>query len=113
MNRIPVIGQGTWEMGHDATKRKQEVAALQLGIESGMTLIDTAEMYGDGASEKVVAEAIEGRRDKVYLVSKVLPQHASQKGVVTACEQSLKRLRTGHLDLYLLHWRGSVPLKET
>ncbi len=112
--RIPALGQGTWEMGEAPTRRAEEIAALRCGIELGMTLIDTAEMYGDGASEELVADAIAGRsRDQVYLVSKVLPENATRRGAIAACEQSLKRLRTDYLDLYLLHWRGSVPLAET
>jgi diketogulonate reductase-like aldo/keto reductase len=110
---IPVLGQGTWYMGEDAGARAAEVAALRLGMELGMNLIDTAEMYGEGGAEEVVGEAIDGRREEVYLVSKVYPHNASRAGVRAACERSLRRLRTGHLDLYLLHWRGSVPLEET
>jgi diketogulonate reductase-like aldo/keto reductase len=104
-----VIGQGTWYL--DRGDRKQAVAALRRGIELGMTHIDTAEMYGD--AELVIAEAIEGKRDGLFLVSKVLPSNASKRGTVTACERSLKRLKTDHLDCYLLHWRGSYPLSET
>jgi diketogulonate reductase-like aldo/keto reductase len=110
---IPILGQGTWNMGEDPSARGAEVAALRLGMELGMTLIDTAEMYGEGGAEKVVGEAIAGRRDEVYLVSKVYPHNASSAGVHAACERSLRRLGTDHLDLYLLHWRGSVPLAET
>jgi diketogulonate reductase-like aldo/keto reductase len=110
---IPALGQGTWQMAEDASRRTQEINALRLGLELGMTLIDTAEMYGEGAAEELVAEAIAGRRDEVFLVSKVYPHHASRSGVVQACERSLKRLRTDRLDLYLLHWRGSVPLEDT
>lgn len=110
---IPILGQGTWCMAEKPRARKAEVDALRRGLELGMTLVDTAEMYGDGASEELVGEAIAGRRDQVFLVSKVLPQNASRKGTVAACERSLKRLRTDCLDLYLLHWRGSVPLAET
>jgi diketogulonate reductase-like aldo/keto reductase len=110
---IPALGQGTWQMAEDASRRTQEINALRLGLELGMTLIDTAEMYGEGAAEELVAEAIAGRRDEVFLVSKVYPHHASRAGVVQACERSLKRLRTDRLDLYLLHWRGSVPLEDT
>src|SRR4028118_185147 len=109
---IPALGQGTWQMAEDASRRTQEINALRLGLELGMTLIDTAEMYGEGAAEELVAEAIAGRRDEVFLVSKVYPHHASRAGVVQACERSLKRLRTDRLDLYLLHWRGSVPLED-
>lgn len=111
--RVPAIGQGTWYMGEQASRRKEEVRALQTGIELGMTLIDTAEMYADGEAEKVAGEAIAGRRDSVYLVSKVYPHNADRRRMVKSCEASLKRLGTDHLDLYLLHWRGSVPLEET
>ena len=110
---IPAIGQGTWRMGEKPTSRGQEVAALQAGIDLGLTLIDTAEMYGSGGAEEVVGEALRGRRDAVYLVSKVLPSNASFAGTVAACERSLKRLKTDRLDLYLLHWRGGDPLAET
>jgi diketogulonate reductase-like aldo/keto reductase len=110
---VAALGQGTWRMGEDAGKRAQEVAALQLGLDLGMSLIDTAEMYGDGGAEEVVAEAIKGRRDEVFLVTKVLPQNASRRGTISACEQSLKRLQTDRVDLYLLHWPGSHPLEET
>jgi diketogulonate reductase-like aldo/keto reductase len=109
----PVIGQGTWHMGEIAAQRKQEVAALRLGIELGMTLIDTAEMYADGGAEEVVGEAIAGQRDKVLLVSKVYPHNASRKGIPAACERSLRRLGTDYIDLYLLHWPGEYPLEET
>ena len=110
---VPRLGQGTWHMGESARRRAEEVAALKLGLDLGMTLIDTAEMYGDGEAERIVAEAIEGRRDEVFIVSKVLPQNASRAGTIAACERSLKRLDTDRLDLYLLHWRGRYPLKET
>ena len=110
---IPVLGQGTWKMGEDPRRRADEVAALRLGIDLGMALIDTAEMYAGGGSEEIVREAIAGRRDQVFLVSKVLPSNASRAGVERACEQSLKRLGTDRIDLYLLHWRGGVPLAET
>ncbi|QPC89279.1 aldo/keto reductase [Mesorhizobium sp. INR15] len=110
---IPVLGQGTWKMGEDRRRHAEEVAALKFGLDLGITLIDTAEMYASGGAEDVVAEAIAGRRDEVFLVSKVLPSNASRTGVPQACEQSLKRLRTDRLDLYLLHWRGGVPLAET
>lgn len=111
--RVPVIGQGTWRMGEDPSRRTQEVAALRLGIELGMTLIDTAEMYGEGGAEEVVGEAIAGRRDEVFLVSKVYPHNASRKSIPQACERSLRRLGTDYIDLYLLHWRGQYPLEET
>jgi diketogulonate reductase-like aldo/keto reductase len=110
---VPVLGQGTWHMGENARRRASEIAALRLGLELGMTLIDTAEMYAEGGAEEIVGEAIEGRRDEVFLVSKVYPHNASRKGAIAACERSLKRLKTDVLDLYLLHWRGSVPLAET
>ena len=110
---VRALGQGTWRMGEDARLRKQEIAALRLGIELGMTLIDTAEMYGDGATELLLGEALAGLRDQVFLVSKVCPQNAGRGRIERACEASLQRLKTDHLDLYLLHWRGSVPLAET
>ncbi|MFE5690417.1 aldo/keto reductase [Streptomyces sp. NPDC056512] len=110
---VPALGQGTWGMGEDAGRRAAEVSALRVGLDLGMTLIDTAEMYGDGAAEEVVAEAVSGRRDEVFLVSKVLPAHADARGVAEACRGSLRRLRTDRIDLYLLHWRGAVPLEET
>jgi diketogulonate reductase-like aldo/keto reductase len=110
---MPVLGQGSWYMGEDPGARADEVAALRLGIELGMTLVDTAEMYGEGGAEEVVGEAIAGRRDEVFLVSKVYPHNASRAGVRAACERSLRRLKTDRLDLYLLHWRGGVPLEET
>lgn len=100
-------------MAETASRRAKEIEALRLGIELGMTLIDTAEMYGEGAAEELVAEAIAGQRDRVFLVSKVYPHNASRNGVVQACERSLKRLKTDRIDLYLLHWRGSIPLEET
>ena len=110
---VPALGQGTWKMAEDARKRNDEIAALRLGLDLGMTLVDTAEMYGSGASEELVGEAIRGRREEVFLVSKVLPSNASRKGTVTACERSLRRLGTDRLDLYLLHWRGRFALAET
>jgi diketogulonate reductase-like aldo/keto reductase len=110
---VPALGQGTWNMAEDRRRRADEIAALRLGLDLGMTLIDTAEMYADGAAETLVGEAIAGRRDEVFLVSKVLPQNASRRGTVAACERSLKRLATDRIDLYLLHWRGSHPLAET
>ncbi|HTY69847.1 MAG TPA: aldo/keto reductase [Alphaproteobacteria bacterium] len=106
-----VIGQGTWNI--ERAERKEAVAALRKGLDLGMTHIDTAEMYGSGRAEEIVGEAIAGRRDGVFLVSKVLPDNASRRGTVAACEQSLKRLRTDRLDCYLLHWRGGEPLKDT
>ncbi|KRB26068.1 MULTISPECIES: aldo/keto reductase [Mesorhizobium] len=110
---IPVLGQGTWKMGEDSRRRSTEVDALKLGLDLGVKLIDTAEMYASGGAEEVVAEAIAGRRAETFLVSKVLPSNASRAGVQRACENSLKRLRTDRIDLYLLHWPGSVPLAET
>jgi diketogulonate reductase-like aldo/keto reductase len=110
---VPVLGLGAWMMGENARHKKDEVTALRLGLDLGMNLIDTAELYASGGSELVVGEAIAGRRDEVFLVSKVLPQNATRKGTIAACEQSLKRLNTDRLDLYLLHWRQSIPLKET
>ncbi|MGX5848590.1 aldo/keto reductase [Mesorhizobium sp. PL10] len=110
---VQVLGQGTWKMGEDARRRAGEVNALKLGFDLGMTLIDTAEMYASGGAEEVVAEAIAGRRDELFVISKVLPSNASRAGVARACENSLKRLRTDRIDLYLLHWPGSVPLAET
>jgi diketogulonate reductase-like aldo/keto reductase len=111
--RIPTLGIGTWQMGESSAQRKQEVTALRHGLDLGMTLIDTAEMYGEGGAEKVVGEAIAPNRSSVFLVSKVYPHNASRQGTIAACERSLKRLNTDYLDLYLLHWRGSVPLAET
>lgn len=111
--RVPALGQGTWNMGDRPEQRAAELAALRLGLDQGLTLIDTAEMYGNGRSESLVGEAIAGRRDEVFLVSKVLPENASRRGTAAACEASLKRLGTDRIDLYLLHWRGSVPFAET
>lgn len=110
---VPVFGLGTWRMGEIARTRKDEVNALKLGIELGVTLIDTAEMYGNGGAEEIVAEAVTGRRDEIFIVSKVLPSNASRARTVAACERSLKRLRTDRIDLYLLHWRDGTPLGET
>ncbi len=110
---VPALGQGTWHMGERKGSARAEVAALRLGLDLGMTLIDTAEMYGDGAAEEIVGEAIAGRREEVFLVSKVYPHNASADGVPAACARSLKRLRTDRIDLYLLHWRGRIPLSET
>ena len=110
---IPVLGQGTWGMAEDAERRADEIAALRLGLDLGMTLIDTAEMYAGGAAEQLVAKAIAGRRSGAFLVSKVLPNHATRRETIARCEASLRRLETDRLDLYLLHWRGEVPLDET
>jgi diketogulonate reductase-like aldo/keto reductase len=110
---VPALGQGTWGMAGHPERRADEIKALRMGIDVGMTLIDTAEMYAGGAAEALVAEAIEGRRGEVFLVSKVLPNHATRPGTIAACEASLRRLRTDRLDLYLLHWREDTPLDET
>jgi diketogulonate reductase-like aldo/keto reductase len=112
-DEVPVLGLGTWGMGEARTRGPDMVAALRLGLDLGMTLIDTAEMYGEGGAEEVVGKAIAGRRDGVFVVSKVYPHNATRQGAVAACERSLKRLGTDRLDLYLLHWRGDVPLAET
>ena len=111
--RIPVLGIGTWNMAEDPRSRMHEIVALQTAVDLGMTVIDTAEMYGGGAAESLVAEAVGDRRDKVFLVSKVMPQNSSKRGTISACEASLRRLKTDRLDLYLLHWRGRVPLEDT
>lgn len=110
---VPVLGQGTWGFGEDPANRQDEIDALRFGIDIGMKLIDTAEMYGDGAAEEVIGKAIQGRREQTFIVDKVLPQNATRKGTVEACERSLRRLATDHIDLYLLHWRGVVPLAQT
>jgi diketogulonate reductase-like aldo/keto reductase len=110
---VPALGQGTWHMGERGSAAATETAALKLGIELGMTLIDTAEMYGNGGAEEVVADAAQGQREKLFIVSKVYPHNASRSGVPAACDRSLKRLRTDRIDLYLLHWRGSHPLADT
>ena len=110
---VPALGQGTWRMAETRSRRAEEVEALRLGVELGMTLIDTAEMYGEGAAEELVGEAVADCRERVFLVSKVYPHHASRRGVAEACARSLKRLRTDRIDLYLLHWRGGTPLAET
>lgn len=110
---IPQFGLGTWRMGEDARRRADEVAALRHGLALGVTLIDTAEMYGSGEAESIVADAVGPRRDDVFIVSKVLPENSSKRGTIAACERSLKRLKTDRIDLYLLHWRGSPPLQET
>jgi len=111
--QLSALGQGTWYMGEDRSARKQEIATLQLGLDLGLTLIDTAEMYGEGGAEEVVGEALAGRREQAFLVSKVYPHNASRRGAIAACERSLRRLRTDRIDLYLLHWRGQYPLAET
>jgi diketogulonate reductase-like aldo/keto reductase len=111
--QVPALGLGTWNIGDDRAARAEEIATLRLGLDLGARLIDTAEMYGDGRSETLIAEAIDGRRDEVFLVSKVYPQNASARGAPAACERSLRRLNTDRIDLYLLHWRGNVPLAET
>ena len=110
---VPVLGQGTWTIADRAARRAAAVAALRAGLDAGLTLIDTAEMYGDGAAEELIGEAIAGRRDEAYLVSKVYPHNAGRRSAIEACERSLRRLGTDRLDLYLLHWRGSIPLAET
>jgi diketogulonate reductase-like aldo/keto reductase len=111
--KMPVLGQGTWGFGERSKGRAEAVAALRHGIERGMTLIDTAEMYGEGGAEEIVGEAIAGRRDEIFLVSKVYPHNASRKGAIAACERSLKRLATDRIDVYLLHWRGGEKLADT
>jgi len=111
--RVPALGMGTWRMAEDPGRRKAELAALRRGLDLGLSLVDTAELYADGGAEELVGEALTGRRGQVFLVSKVLPSHASRAGTVAACERSLRRLRTDRIDLYLLHWRGSFPLAET
>lgn len=111
--RVAALGMGTWNMGDQPAARAEELATLRLGLDLGVTLIDTAEMYGDGRSEELVGEAIAGRRDEVFLVSKVYPHNAGRASAVAACERSLRRLGTDRLDLYLLHWRGGVPLAQT
>lgn len=110
---IPMLGQGTWHMAENPLNRTNEINALRLGIDLGMSLIDTAEMYADGGAESLVGEAIRGRRDEVFLVSKVLPQNATRHGTMAACDRSLTRLAVDEIDLYLLHWRGMIPLEET
>ncbi len=111
--RVPALGQGTWKMAEDPNRRSQEIAALRAGLDLGLTLIDTAEMYGEGAAETLIGEAVAGRRDEVFLVSKVYPHNGTRSGIVAACERSLRRLGTDRLDLYLLHWREEIPLEES
>jgi diketogulonate reductase-like aldo/keto reductase len=111
--RVPVLGIGTWNIGEKRKKRADEIAALQMAVDLGMTVVDTAEMYGSGTAEELVAEALGARRGEIFLVSKVMPQHATRDGTISSCEASLRRLKTDRLDLYLLHWRASVPLDDT
>ena len=111
--KVPVLGQGTWRMGETRAKAADEIRSLQMGLDLGMTLIDTAEMYGDGAAERIVGEAVRGRRDEAFVVSKILPSNASRSGTLAACERSLRNLGTDRIDLYLLHWRGGYSLAET
>jgi diketogulonate reductase-like aldo/keto reductase len=111
--RVPALGMGTWKMAENPAARAEEIATIRLGLDSGATLIDTAEMYGEGRAEQLVGEAISSRRDEVFLVTKVYPHNATRHGLAQACERSLGRLRTDRIDLYLLHWRGSVPLAQT
>lgn len=111
--KIPALGQGTWYMGDKRETRAEEISTLQLGLDLGLKLIDTAEMYGEGKAEELIGEAIAGRRDQAFLVSKVYPHNASRKGSIAACERSLARMRTDRIDLYLLHWRGNIPFSET
>jgi diketogulonate reductase-like aldo/keto reductase len=110
---VPALGVGTWHLGEIPERRAEEIAALRLALDLGMTVVDTAELYAEGATELLVGEALEGRRDEAFLVSKVLPSHATRRATIAACGASLRRLRTDHLDLYLLHWRGPTPLRET
>ena len=111
--KVPALGMGTWRMGENMAMRAEEIETLRLGLELGVTLIDTAEMYGEGRTEELVGEALSQRRDQAFIVSKVYPHNASRSGTIAACERSLRRLRTDRIDLYLLHWRGTVPLEET
>lgn len=111
--RLPRLGQGTWKMAEHEERREEEIRSLRLGLDLGMSVIDTAEMYGEGRAEELVAEALADRRQELFLISKVYPHHAGLKNIKRACEASLRRLQTDHLDLYLLHWRGRVPLAET
>lgn len=111
--RVPALGLGTWRMGEDAALRAEESATIRASLDLGMSLIDTAEMYGEGLAESLIGEAIAGRRDQAFLVSKVYPHNASRKGAIAACERSLERLRTDRIDLYLLHWRGNIAFAET
>lgn len=111
--KVPALGQGTWHMGENRRALDEEAAALKLGIELGLTLIDTAELYGSGVAERIVARAARGQRDRLFIVSKVLPYNASREGTIAACERSLERLETDRIDLYLLHWRGGIALEDT
>jgi diketogulonate reductase-like aldo/keto reductase len=111
--RVPALGMGTWKMAEKPALRAQEIATLRLGLDRGLTLIDTAEMYGEGRAEELIAEVLTDRRDEVFIVSKVYPHNATHSGVPQACERSLRRLRTDRIDMYLLHWRGNVPFEET
>jgi len=111
--RVPALGLGTWRLGEEPNRRAEEIATLRLALDFGVTLFDTAEMYGEGLAEELLGEALRGRRSECFLVTKVYPQNASRNGAPAACERSLRRLRTEQIDLYLLHWRGSVPLAET
>ena len=110
---MPAFGQGTWLMGEDDAIRDEEIQTLRLGLDVGATLIDTAEMYGEGRAEELIREALQGRRDEAFIVSKVYPYNAGRQDAITACDRSLRRLGTDRIDLYLLHWRGNVPLAET
>jgi diketogulonate reductase-like aldo/keto reductase len=111
--RVPALGLGTWRIGDKPSARAEEIATLQLALDQGVTLIDTAEMYGDGRAEELIGEALQGRREQAFIVSKVLPQHAGLRATLAACERSLRRLRTDRIDLYLLHWRGGTAFGET
>lgn len=111
--KVAALGLGTWQMAEDRNKRADEIATIRLALDLGMTLLDTAEMYGEGRAEELIAEALPGRRDQAFIVSKVYPQNATRKGTIEACDRSLKRLKTDRIDLYLLHWRGNVPLAES
>lgn len=113
MKQNSTLGQGAWRIGDDPKKSSQEIAALRKGLDLGMSIIDTAEIYADGTSEEIVGEAIKDRRKEAYLVTKVAPYNATKKGTIEACERSLKRLKTDYIDLYLLHWKGSIPFEET
>jgi diketogulonate reductase-like aldo/keto reductase len=110
---VPALGQGTWNLGDSRATRREEIATIRLGLDVGLTLVDTAEMYGDGRAEELVGEALQGRRNEAFVVTKVYPHNASREGTAAACERSLRRLRTDRIDLYLLHWRGTIPLAET